>query len=97
MEKLEVVLENGAGEVQLFLDEQKAGKMDIAVSGDKLTVYHTEVDPQFEGKGFARLLLQRMVAYARENGLKVVPLCPYVHGQFKRRPDEYRDVWFQNA
>ncbi len=97
MEKLEVVLENGRGEVQLFLDEQKAGKMDIAVAGDKLTVYHTEVDPQFEGKGFGRLLLQRMAAYARENGLKVIPLCPYVHAQFKRRPDEYQDIWSPNA
>ncbi len=97
MEKLEVVLENGRGEVQLFLDNQKAGKMDIGLSGDKLTVYHTEVDPLFEGKGFGRLLLQRMVVYARENGLKVIPLCPYVHAQFKRRPDEYQDIWFQNT
>lgn len=96
MEKLEVVLENGRGEVQLFSDGLKAGLMEISVSGERLTVYHTEVFPEFEGRGFAKLLLGQLVAYARENGLKVVPLCPYVHVQFKRRPGEYQDVWYTN-
>lgn len=93
METTKVVLGNVKGEVQLFSDEQKAGKMEIAVVGDRLTVYHTEVDPAFEGRGFAKLLLAELVSYARGNGLKIVPLCPYVHAQFKRRPDEYQDVW----
>ena len=34
-----------------------------------------------------------MVDYARKHDLKVIPLCPYVHAQFKRHPDEYADVW----
>ncbi|HEU4902844.1 MAG TPA: N-acetyltransferase [Flavisolibacter sp.] len=34
-----------------------------------------------------------MVDYARKNGLKVIPLCPYVHAQFKRHPADYADVW----
>jgi hypothetical protein len=34
-----------------------------------------------------------MVDYARKNKLKVIPLCPYVHAQFKRHPKEYADVW----
>ncbi len=93
MEKLEVVLNNGTGEIQLFSDDQKAGKMDIEVADDRLIVYHTEVNPEHEGKGFARLLLDRLVSYARENHLRVVPLCPYVHAQFKRKPEVYQDVW----
>ncbi|GGG84296.1 hypothetical protein GCM10007415_16790 [Parapedobacter pyrenivorans] len=67
--------------------------MDISVSGDKLTVYHTEVDTAYEGRGFAKLLLNKLVSYARENRLMIVPLCPYVHTQFKRHPQEYADVW----
>ncbi len=97
MERTAVVLENVKGEVQLFSDDQKAGKMDISVIGEKLTVYHTEVNPEYEGKGFARLLLGQLVYYARENNLKIVPLCPYVHGQFKRHPEEYNDVWFRET
>lgn len=95
METTKVVLGNARGEVQLFSDDNKAGKMDISVIKDKLTVYHTEVDDEYAGNGFAKLLLGEVVSYARENNLKIVPLCPYVHAQFKRNPEEYNDVWFK--
>lgn len=95
METTKVVLENVRGEVQLFSDDKKAGKMDISVIKDKLTVYHTEVDDEYAGNGFAKLLLNQLVCYARENDLKILPLCPYVHAQFKRHPEEYNDVWLK--
>lgn len=97
MERTEVVVNtHNRGEVQLFSDDQKVGKMDISVIGQKLTVYHTEVNPEYEGKGFAKILLERLVSYARENDLKIVPLCPYVFAQFKRHPEEYNDLWLKN-
>lgn len=96
MERTEIVLEGRKGEIQLFSDEKKVGKMDISVIGEKLTVYHTEVDAEHEGKGFAKILLEKLVSYARENNLKIAPLCPYVHAQFKRHPDEYNDVWLKD-
>lgn len=95
MERTEVVLGNVKGEIQLFSDDKKAGKMDISVVKNKLTVYHTEVDEEYAGKGFAKLLLNKLVSYARENDFKIVPLCPYVHVQFKRNPEEYNDVWLR--
>lgn len=95
MEKLEIALQDGRGEIQLWLEDQKVGFMEIAVSGERLTVYHTEVNPEHGGKGFARLLLGKLVSHARENALKVAPLCPYVHAQFKKNPDEYADIWYQ--
>ncbi len=95
MERTEVVLGNVKGEIQLFSDDKKAGKMDVSVIKNKLTVYHTEVAEEYAGKGFAKLLLNKLVSYARENDLKIVPLCPYVHAQFKRNPEEYNDIWFK--
>ena len=95
MERTEVVLGNVRGEVQLFSDDNKAGKMDISVVGKKLTVYHTEVNPEYEGRGFAKLLLEKLVSYARENDLKILALCPYVHAQFTRHPEEYKDIWLK--
>jgi predicted GNAT family acetyltransferase len=92
-------------EVKLNLNERKHGhffimdreeqiaEMEISISGDNLTVYHTEVSSRAEGKGLAKKLLATMVDYARKNSLKVIPLCPYVHAQFKRHPEEYADVW----
>ena len=73
--------------------ERQIGEMEVSVSGNSLVVYHTEVDPAAEGKGIAKQMLATMVDYARKNDLKVTPLCPYVHAQFKRRADEYSDVW----
>jgi predicted GNAT family acetyltransferase len=67
--------------------------MAVAISGDDLIVYHTEVAPKAEGKGLAKNLLTEMVSYARKYGLKVVPLCPYVHAQFKRHPEDFEDIW----
>jgi predicted GNAT family acetyltransferase len=75
--------------------EEQLGEMVIAIFDNDLTVYHTEVSAKAEGKGLAKKMLQEMVTYARKNGLKVIPLCPYVHAQFKRHPQEYADVWQQ--
>ncbi|WP_156130463.1 GNAT family N-acetyltransferase [Paenibacillus durus] len=32
-----------------------------------------------------------MVVYARENGIKIIPLCPFAKGRFERYP-KYGDV-----
>jgi len=94
MENTKVVLRKAPyGEVQLFSDGIKAGRMTMAISTEKLTVYHTEVKPEFKGHGFAKLLLDELVAYARDNNLKIVPLCPYVHSQFRRYPEKYKEIW----
>jgi predicted GNAT family acetyltransferase len=81
------------GEVQLFSDELQVGKMDLAMTGGRLAVFHTEVNPEFEGRGFAKLLLGELVGYAREKGFKIIPLCPYVNAQFRHHSAEYEDVW----
>ena len=73
--------------------EEQLGEMAIGISDKTLTVFHTEVSPEAEGKGLAKKMLEAMVAYAREQQIKVVPLCPFVHAQFKRNPDKYKDLW----
>jgi len=77
----------------LYENGEKKGEMEVGIHNNLLTVYHTEVFAGGEGKGWAKLLLDAMIAHARENNLKVVPLCPYVLAQFKRHPELYEDVW----
>lgn len=97
MESTKVVFKQDSicGEVQLFSGDKKAGKMDVSVADGKLRVYHTEVNAAYEGKGFAKLLLDQLVSYARDNDLRIIPLCPYVLAQFKRHPADYADVWLK--
>ncbi|PKB18812.1 GNAT family N-acetyltransferase [Flavobacterium sp. 5] len=94
MERIKLELnEKREGAFNLYIDDKKLGEMVISITNNLLTVYHTEVAPEAEGKGYAKKLLDEMTAYVRANNLKVVPLCPYVHAQFKRHPDEYQDIW----
>ena len=85
--------EKSNGHFYILDGEEQVAEMEISISGNDLTVYHTEVSPRAEGKGLAKKLLTTMVDHARNNALKVIPLCPYVHAQFKRHPGEYADVW----
>ncbi len=85
--------ENGRGAFVVEDAGETLAKMEIGISGNNMTVYHTEVSDKLKGHGVASQLLSKMVTYARENKLKVIPLCPFVHAQFKRHPEEYADIW----
>jgi predicted GNAT family acetyltransferase len=87
--------DNGKGGFYITNNDEQLGEMIVSIDGKNLTVYHTEVAEKAEGKGLAKQMLNAMTEYARRNGLKVIPLCPYVHAQFKRRPDDYADIWNQ--
>ena len=95
-------------DIQLELDSHRRGKfhlteggetlakLEVAVIKDNLVAYHTEVSPKLRGQGVARKLLDSLVGYAQNNGLKIVPLCPYVLAEFKRRPEQYESIWNKN-
>ena len=94
MDGVELKLNDKGHGAFVFSDNGKQiGEMEVEVSQTHLTVFHTEVIPEAEGKGVAKKLLSEMVSYSRSHKLKVIPLCPYVHAQFKRHPDEYADLW----
>ena len=88
-----ILNEEGRGAFVLMENGKQIGEMRIGISKDKLIAYHTEVDHAHRGKGYSGQLLGTMVQYARDHGLKVLPLCPYVLAQFKRHPETYADIW----
>lgn len=83
---------NGEGLFYILDQQKQIGQMDIKISGNTVNVFHTEVNPAFEGNGLAKKMFLEMVDYARKNQLKVKATCPYVDLQFKRNPGEYSDV-----
>lgn len=48
---------------------------------------HTEVAEGLEGQGVGLALLRAMIADARRDGFKIVPLCPFVNAQRRKHPD----------
>ena len=96
MEGVEFKLdEKGNGGFYIMEGNEQIGEMAISIDEAALTVYHTEVIPAAEGKGYAKKLLEAMVEHVRNKNLKVIPLCPYVHAQFKRHEDQYADIWLR--
>ncbi|WP_410493728.1 GNAT family N-acetyltransferase [Chryseobacterium sp. SC28] len=80
------------GEFVAIFDGQKAGTMTYQRDGaDLITIDHTEVEQEFNGKGVGKELLYKAVEFARENNLKIVPLCPFAKVMFQKNK-EIRDV-----
>jgi uncharacterized protein len=73
-------------------DGKEAGKMTYTWAGDsKFIIDHTEVSEEFNGKGVGKKLLMATVDYARNNNLKIIPLCPFAKSVFDK-VEEIRDV-----
>ncbi len=52
---------------------------------------HTFAPDSMRGTGVARALVERLIADARAEGFKIIPLCPFVKSQAQRHP-EWADV-----
>ena len=52
---------------------------------------HTVVPEEFEGRGVGGELAKAALTFAREEGLAVVPTCPFIAGYITRHP-EWHDV-----
>jgi len=44
---------------------------------DTITIDHTYTDPSLRGQGIAKELVLKVTDYAKENNLKIIPLCSY--------------------
>jgi predicted GNAT family acetyltransferase len=64
---------------------RRVGEMTYSRTNPSLVVVdHTYVDPSLRGQGVAQHLQDALVAWARDTGTKVVPVCSYVKIQFDR-------------
>ena len=57
----------------------------------KLVLVHTDVPTEFAGRGIGSKLVRAGIEFAREQGLTVVPLCPFAT-DYIRRHQEYLDL-----
>ncbi len=67
-------------------------EMTYSRSGAHLIIIsHTGVEPAFKGQGLGQKLLGALVSWARENQIKVIPLCPFAKAQIAKTP-EFQDI-----
>ncbi len=52
---------------------------------------HTRAPESMRGTGAAAALVERLIADARREGFKIIPVCTYVQAQYRKHP-EWADV-----
>lgn len=81
------------GAFYIEIDGERLGEMTYTKAGDdRIIIDHTEVSDKLRGKGAGVQLVKASVLYAREKGLKIIPLCPFAKSVFERKHEEYKDV-----
>jgi len=64
---------------------------DYRLSGDVMTIYHTEVPVPVRGRAHGYRLVCAVLEEVRRLNLKVVPECWFVREVIERKP-QYRDL-----
>lgn len=83
---------NHKGKFYILFEDQVAAEMTYTWAGrDKIIIDHTAVEESLKGKNAGKSLLLKLVEFARNSQLKVIPLCPFANSMFKKMP-EIRDV-----
>lgn len=92
MEDVQLELNGSKGYFYISVDGKQVGKMTFVFAGpDKIIIDHTEVNSEYNGKGFGKKMVAKAVDFAREKNIKIIPLCPFAKKVFDQTP-EFRDV-----
>jgi predicted GNAT family acetyltransferase len=86
-----VVHNAAAGQFEIRSDTGGAAVLTYVQRGDTLDLMHTRVPGELEGQGYGGALAKAALDYARAQGLKVIPTCPFVSA-YLRRHEEYADL-----
>lgn len=74
------------------VDGERLAEMTYSKAGDtRIIIDHTEVDDRLRGQGVGKQMVEAAVNMAREQGKKILPLCPFARSVFQKHP-ELRDV-----
>lgn len=63
---------------------QRVALMTFRLRHNTLIIDHTEINESHQGKGLGKDLLLRLVEFSKENNYKILPLCTYAYGLFKK-------------
>ena len=75
-------------------NDKLVGESTFSPSDKKWIIEHTYVDDSARGMGYASKLVEMIVEKAREEHVKIIPLCPYAKKEFEKK-SEYNDVLYK--
>ena len=85
--------ENGSdGDFFIEKDNERVATIAYTITKrNALIIQHTEVNKELQGNRIGFDLVKRVVEYAREKGIKIIPQCSFAKSVFEREQD-FSDV-----
>ncbi len=93
---MEIIQKNNEknGIFELFEGDEKFGEMTYVWAGaDKIIIDHTFVETSQKGKNLGKQLVLKAVEFARNQHIKILPLCPFALKVFNE-DNSIQDVRF---
>ena len=92
MSEVQIRINDNKGAFYIEVEGKQESLMTFVFAGeDKIIIDHTEVNHGNEDKDFGKKMVTKAVEFAREKGIKILPLCTIAKSVFDRTP-EFRDV-----
>ena len=87
-------LEIKKGNLKFYIGEDESSslaKITFIYKDGNLVIEHTIVSESLKGQGVARTLVDKVVAFAKEENLKIYPVCDYAK-KVLTQDKAYRDI-----
>jgi uncharacterized protein len=85
LDKLEITHNPANQRFEVWIDGHLS-KLDYIQDGKNFVITHVGVYPEHRGQGVAAKIVDAGLQYARENSLRVIPMCSYAAAYIRRNP-----------
>jgi len=93
LEKLEVTHNESEHTFEVWINGHLS-KLDYIQDEKNFVIAHVGVYPEFRGQGVAGKIVEAGLEYARQNSLRVIPMCGYAAAYIRRNP-QYMELTSQ--
>ncbi|MEU6717467.1 GNAT family N-acetyltransferase [Nonomuraea sp. NPDC046802] len=76
---------------QIRVDGEPAGLAEFRDRDAQRVFIHVEITEAFRGKGLSSVLIEHALTHTREEGKRIVPICPAVT-RYLAKHDEFTDI-----
>ncbi|MBF6213491.1 N-acetyltransferase [Nocardia puris] len=77
---------------EIYVDGAVAGHTEYQDTASERAFVHTEIDPRYEGRGYAKQLVAAALSRSRDEGFGILPLCPMVRHFVETHPEYIASV-----
>ena len=88
LEKLKVTHNEAENRFEVRINGHLS-KLDYMLDGKNFAITHVGVYPEFRGQGIAGKIMEAGLEYARQNALRVIPMCAYAASYIRKNPQYF--------